>query len=107
MLDLIAINIIHHRTGSLFENKFERKLITSEKYFKQLIFYIHNNPVHHGFVTQIGLYPWSSYNTILSEQPTQLKREEVMNLYGDKESFISYHCEQHNTNEIIDFIIDF
>ena len=33
-----AINKKHHRTGSLFEKSFERKLVTSEKYFQQLIF---------------------------------------------------------------------
>nr|WP_315197664.1 hypothetical protein [uncultured Flavobacterium sp.] len=37
-----AINKRHNRTGSLFETTFERKLVSSEKYFQQLIFYIHN-----------------------------------------------------------------
>ena len=38
-----AINKRHNRTGSLFEKNFERKLVTSEKYFQKLIFYINNN----------------------------------------------------------------
>jgi len=33
-----AINKRHHRTGSLFEKNFERKQVTSEKYFQKLIF---------------------------------------------------------------------
>jgi len=45
-----SINKRYHRTGSLFEKNFERKQITSESYFQKLIYYIHNNPVHHGFV---------------------------------------------------------
>ena len=53
-----AINKRHNRTGSLFETTFERKIVTNEKYLQQLIFYIHNNPVHHGFVKQMSLYPW-------------------------------------------------
>jgi len=101
-----AINKRHNRTGSLFEKNFERKLVTTEKYFQQLIFYIHNNPVHHGFVKQMSLYPWSSYESVVSEKPTMLKRNEVFGLYGSKEDFINYHSLQQNANEILDLIIE-
>ena len=101
-----AINKRHSRTGSLFERTFKRKLIASEKYFQQLIFYIHNNPVHHGFVDKINLYPWSSYGTVLSTQPTKIKRLEVIGAYGDLENFIFYHQQQHNLNEIDNLIIE-
>lgn len=102
-----AINNRHHRTGSLFETKFERKLVDSEKYFQQLIFYIHNNPVHHGFVKQMSLYPWSSYESIVSEKPTRIKRNDVLRIFGDKENFVYYHNSQQNTNEITDLIIEY
>lgn len=101
-----AINRRHNRTGSLFETTFERKLVTSEKYFQQLIFYIHNNPVHHGFVKQMSLYPWTSYETVISDKPTRLKRKEIIELYGDIENFIFYHNQQQNLSEINDFIIE-
>ena len=102
-----AINKRHNRTGSLFETTFERKAVTSEKYFQQLIFYIHNNPVHHGFVKQMSLYPWSSYETIISNKPTMLKRSEVLEMYGDVENFIFYHNQQQNSNEINNLIIEY
>ncbi len=101
-----SINKRHNRTGGLFENNFERKLVTSEKYFQQLIYYIHNNPVHHGLVKQMSLYPWSSYESILSDQPTKLKRAEVMVLFGDKENFIHYHSNPQSTSYIDDLIIE-
>ncbi|WP_298140602.1 hypothetical protein [Flavobacterium sp.] len=101
-----AINKRHKRTGSLFETKFERKLVTNERYFQKLIFYIHNNPVHHGFVKQMNQYPWSSYESVVSEKPTMLRRNEVLGLYGSKEDFINYHSLQQNANEIIDLIIE-
>lgn len=101
-----AINKRYHRTGSLFEKNFERKLVTNEKYFQKLIFYIHNNPVHHGFVKQMNLYPWSSYDSVVSEKPTLLKREEVIYLFGSKEDFIDYHGQVQNTNAILDVIIE-
>ena len=101
-----AINKRHNRTGSLFESTFERKLVSSESYFQQLIFYIHNNPVHHGFVEKMSLYPWSSYETIISNKPTRLKRSDVIALYGDVENFIFYHNQQQNLNEINNLIIE-
>ena len=101
-----AINKRHKRTGSLFEKNFERKLVTTESYFQKLIFYIHNNPVHHGFVKQMNLYAWSSFESVVSEKPTLLKRNEVLNLYGNKEDFIYYHSQQQNTNEILEVLIE-
>lgn len=101
-----AINKKHHRTGSLFEKSFERKLVTSEKYFQQLIFYIHNNPVHHGFVKQMSLYPWSSYSSIISDKPTLMKRDEILSLFGSKADFLDYHTEQQNTNSINELKIE-
>ncbi len=101
-----AINKRYDRTGSLFETTFERKLVSSEKYFQQLVFYIHNNPVHHGLVKQISLYPWSSYKTILSSSPTKLMRNEVLEIFGDMENFAYYHNQQQNLEEIESLIIE-
>lgn len=55
-----AVNKKYGRTGSLFERPFERKRIDSEKYLKQLILYIHKNPITHNVVKNIEDYSWSS-----------------------------------------------
>jgi putative transposase len=101
-----AINKKFNRTGSLFERPFERKLVTSDKYLQNLIYYIHNNPVHHGFVQQMSLYPWSSFESIVSDKPTKLKRQNVIDLYGTKFDFLDYHNTFQNLNEITKFIIE-
>lgn len=101
-----AINKKFNRTGSLFEKPFERKLVKSEKYFQNLIFYIHNNPVFHRFTDGINNYPWSSFETILSEKPTKLKREKVITIFETKENFINYHSQKQNFNEIRDLLIE-
>ena len=101
-----AINKKFKRTGALFENPFERKQITSEKYLQNVIYYIHNNPVQHGFVKQMSLYPWSSFESIVSVKPTKLKRKEVIELFGTKEDFLDYHNVHQNLNEITKFIIE-
>ena len=101
-----AINKKFNRTGALFEKPFERKQITSERYLQNVIYYIHNNPVQHGFVKQMNLYPWSSFETIISDKPTKLKRQEVIEYYGDVENFIDFHNTTQNLNEITKFIIE-
>lgn len=101
-----AINKKFNRTGALFEKPFERKQITSERYLQNVIYYIHNNPVQHGFVKQMNLYPWTSFETIISDKPTKLKRQEVIEYYGDVENFIDYHNTTQNLNEITKFIIE-
>ena len=42
-----AINRRHHRTGSLFEKPFKRKLVDSDGYFACLVAYIHLSPQKH------------------------------------------------------------
>jgi REP element-mobilizing transposase RayT len=101
-----AINKKFNRTGVLFEKPFERKQITSEKYLQNVIYYIHNNPVQHGFAKQMSLYPWSSFETIISDRQTKLKRKEVIELYGTKEDFLDYHNVNQSLNEITKFIIE-
>ena len=86
-----AINKKYGRTGSLMEKSFERKRITSEDYLKQIIFYIHNNPVHHGVVERMREYPCSSYKILISDSPTTLKRKEVIEVFGDLDNFKAYH----------------
>lgn len=101
-----AINKKYSRTGSLFEKPFERKRVTSEKYLQNLIYYIHNNPVHHGFTKTINEYPWSSYGSIISDKPTKLKRDEVIEIYESKKKFIDYHQVEQNLETIFDIVFD-
>jgi hypothetical protein len=43
-----AFNIQEKRRGGLMERPFCRKEVDSLQYFKDLVIYIHRNPVHHG-----------------------------------------------------------
>ncbi len=102
-----AINKRYKRTGSLFEKSFERKRVTSEKYFYNLIYYIHHNPVHHGFVEKVSDYPWSSYETIISSKQTKLKRKEVIGYFDHLDNFKAYHKKEHSFEDIKNILIDF
>ena len=52
-----AINTAHQRTGSLFQNRFGRMKVDSDRYFTRLIHYIHFNPQKHGFVEDFRAVP--------------------------------------------------
>ncbi|MEO8403559.1 MAG: hypothetical protein ABI480_03155 [Chitinophagaceae bacterium] len=86
-----SINKVYKRKGSLFINFLRRVKIETPSQFKRATFYIHNNPVNHGYLTKIDKWPWSSYNSIFSDKPTFLLREEVLKIFGGKQGFIQYH----------------
>jgi len=99
-----AFNKKYERTGSLFEHTFRRKLIDNVDYLRQVILYIHNNPVHHGFCEHPREYPWSSYLTCISIKPTKLNRESVIGWFDSETNFITMHNEKLKTDEINDWL---
>jgi REP element-mobilizing transposase RayT len=88
-----AFNKVYQRTGSLFEKPFKRIEITSDAYFRRLIAYIHQNPQCHGLIDNFQLWPYSSYQTILSHKPTHIHREDVLTWFGDGKAYQAYHQE--------------
>jgi putative transposase len=86
-----AINKQEKRTGSLFRKNFKRKKITDLKYLKQVVIYIHRNPQSHNIFFNFRNYPWSSYSKILEDKITSLKKEEVIDWFGDRENYIANH----------------
>jgi len=86
-----AINTAYGRTGSLFQHPFGRVPITSERQFWAVIAYIHQNPQKHGFVKDFRDWKWSSYRAMLSDSPTKLKRDVVLDWFGGKQSYLDLH----------------
>ncbi len=99
-----AINKRHKRTGALFESNFHRKLIDNKKYFKNMIVYINNNPVHHGFCEHALEYPWSSYLSTISFKPTKAKRKEVIGWFNNVANFKTTHDKSVNFHEIDEWL---
>jgi len=99
-------NIRYNRTGSLFKKPFKRKLVESEDYLRRLVYYIHHNPVHHGFSDTIIKYPWTSYLAIVKPHETKLKQEEVIDWFEDLENFKFYHQQEHELELMKEVLID-
>ena len=101
-----AFNKYSSRHGNLFERPFKRIQVKNEIYFKQLILYIHNNPVKHEFAASPNDYPWSSYNEIISFKPTKLSRERIIGYFNDRAHFISCHRDIHEPIDASDLFIE-
>lgn len=82
------------RTGHLFQNRFDRRSLDTDRYLMAAIRYVHANPQETG-IALIERYPWSSFAeylrmydgdaTIGFSDPST-----VLELFGSTEGFIDY-----------------
>lgn len=86
-----AINKQNDRTGKLFELPFRRIEVTNDAYFSRLVYYIHANPQRHGLIDDFREYRYSSYHAHLGDKTTRLRRDEVMDWFGDTETYHKFH----------------
>lgn len=100
-----AFNIAYNRTGALFQRPFGRIEVDTEDYYTQLIYYIHFNPQKHAFTNDFRVYPHSSYQIILSSEPTRIRREEVIRWFNGRENYIEFH-NRTITQNLIKNLID-
>jgi len=98
-----AFNKMYDRKGALFLHNFKRKEVSDENYFAKLIHYIHANPVHHGFTTQIEAWQFSSYLSYISEKKTKIKQEEALTWFGGLAAFKNAHKEPIDRKFKVDF----
>jgi len=91
----MAFNKQQNRIGTLFQTPFKRALVNNETYFTRLVYYIHANPQLHGLIDDFREWKWSSYNRILIDKPSKLKKLEVLNWFGYKKQYEQYHSEKH------------
>ena len=89
----MAFNKANNRSGSLFINPFRRIEVANDAHFTQLIIYHHANVLKHLKQKDFQNYRWSSYQSLLSDKLTHLKREEVLDWFGGKAMFIKTHRE--------------
>ncbi len=87
-----SVNKAFGRTGSLFQEQLGKKILTDEDILRDVILYVHLNPVKHGFVDTIEKYKYSSYKAMISKASTDVKRDEVISMFGDIDNF--KYCHQ-------------
>jgi REP element-mobilizing transposase RayT len=86
-----SFNKMYSRKGSLFIDYLRRKEVKDDNQFRATVFYIHKNPVHHEYCKKISDWKWSSFSSLLSQKPTNLLRNEVIDTFDGEQGFIAYH----------------
>jgi REP element-mobilizing transposase RayT len=96
-----AYNKAKNRHGSLLESPFKRIKVTSDEYLKNLILYIHQNPIKADF--ELDKYKFSSYRAIISNKETNINREEVLKIFDSLDNFVYSHKHiENNFGQIIE-----
>jgi putative transposase len=76
-------NLRHHKSGHLFERRYRAIIVQEGEYLKELVRYIHMNPVRAKMVEHPGDYKWSSHNVYLGDKAyAWLTDEYVLSLFG-------------------------
>jgi len=101
-----SINKAYNGTVPLFESPFERKLIDDENYLKTMIYYCHRNAVHHGFVTDIKEWEFSSYHSILANESNLVATAEVLKRFGNINCFKESHRSNTPQTDLEKYIIE-
>lgn len=70
---------------------FKRKRIDSEVYLRKAIHYIHYNSVEAGLVDKVEDWKFSSYNAIVSNKPTKILKDEVVEYFDNLQNFKFCH----------------
>ncbi|MEN8249891.1 MAG: transposase [Bacteroidota bacterium] len=86
-----AFNKKYKRKGSLFIPSFKSKEITSDDYMTRIILYIHHNPIHHGFTANLDAWPYCSYHDFFSSKAGLVKKDDVIEWFGNMKEFNRIH----------------
>ena len=101
-----AFNKAYQRSGSLFEKPFRRALVDSDRYFACLVAYIHRNPQKHRFVDDFRSWPYTSYRAALSDKPTRIQRDAVLDWFDGWAGFRTFHSSSINEVTIEPLVAD-
>jgi hypothetical protein len=85
----INFNLRHHRAGHLFQNRYKAIICDLEKYFLELVPYIHLNPLRARLVkdlTELAGYQWCGHRSALGRYPDDiLERAALLSHFGESE----------------------
>jgi putative transposase len=85
----INFNRRHQRVGYLFQNRYKSIVCEEDAYFRELVRYIHLNPIRAKLVESLRVlacYPWCGHATVLGRNPRPWQdRRAVLAWFGDSE----------------------
>ncbi len=86
-------NLRHKRSGHLFQNRYKSIICQENAYFKELVRYIHLNPIRADLTDFDGLklFPWSGHSVLLGEEehPWQ-DTQYVLSIFKNRKSYLEF-----------------
>ena len=76
-------NYKNNTIGHLFQGRFKAILVDDNLYLKELVRYIHLNPVRAKIVNDPSLYPWSSHQAYFNKDHPWLAKDTVLKKFGE------------------------
>jgi REP element-mobilizing transposase RayT len=84
----VSFNLKYQRHGQLFQNRYKSILCQENRYLKELVRYIHLNPLRANLVTGLKAldgYRWCGHSAIMGKRVCDWQNiEYVLNLFGNK-----------------------
>jgi putative transposase len=85
----VTYNLRHKRYGHLFQNRYKSIVCDEDTYFRELVRYIHLNPLRANVVKNLQTldkYPWSGHSAIMGNVERKWQdRDYVLSWFGRKE----------------------
>lgn len=85
----VTYNLRHHRHGHLFQNRYHSIVCDEEVYFRELVRYIHLNPLRARLVNsllELDRYPWCGHAVLMGRVRHDWQdRDHVLRWFGEKE----------------------
>jgi hypothetical protein len=83
-------NLRHHRHGHLFQNRYKSIVVEEDVYFRELLRYIHLNPMRAGAVaslSELDHYPWSGHAVVVGALKNDWQDQDyALKWFGRKEA---------------------
>ncbi len=89
----MAFNNQYKRKGNLFNRPFKRGLVDTDIYFTQTVIYINANATRHKLCKDFRDHKWTSWHSVISDKPTQLIRNELLEWFGGLERLKNQHLK--------------
>ena len=109
----VTFNRRHRRHGHLFQNRYKSILCEEDVYLKELVRYIHLNPLRAGLVKnlgELGPYPYTGHSVLMGKTKRDWQdRDYVLGYFGTSErhakknylSFVAEGVERGRSPELV------
>ena len=89
-----SFNRRHKRSGHLFQNRYKSIICQEDVYFKDLVRYIHLNPLRARLVPGLGAlatYPWAGHAPLLEKRACPWQDTEyTLSFFGDVRAYVQF-----------------